>query len=219
MNNSQSRKTIIEAIREGLQKKSTIAPFPDLSTETVVIPVPQTDDISMLFAEKFAASGGNFVYCEDQSDFFRQLQEMTAFYKWEYIHCWEPSIAEPLMNSGLKQIRTGKRLDLAHASLSTCEALVADTGSILFSSANSDQQELLMVPPVQIVLASYSQLVLNMEELMECLDEVFENGMPSYMELVSGPAKTRAIEMREQSGGMAPRQIHLFFIDDATLVP
>lgn len=217
MRNSQAKRNIFLNIQKGLKTK-TDRPYPSIPEDTLLIE-PTEDDLAVTFAQQFDASGGNYIYCENTSHFFKQLNEFAEGMGWDYIYTWEDELYEPLSKAGMRQVRKGKQLDLAHASLTTCEALIADSGSILFTSSQNDQHRLMVEPPVQIVIAYYSQLLINMEEAIDHLAIRYGNQLPSYVEFVNGPCQTRALEMERVKGGMGPNEIYLFFIDDAAMIP
>lgn len=218
MRNLQSKRNIIQNIQKGLRHK-TKRPFPGIPEDAVLIEEPQESDLAILFAEQLAESKGQFIYCQDQAALVSNLNEFSETLGWEYIHCWDSNILDPLQAAGLKRLRMGKQLDLAHASLSYCEALIADSGSILFTSSQNDSHKLITQPPVQIVIAFCSQLLLNMEEAIEHLSLSYEGNLPAYVEFVNGPCKTRAWEMESIKGGMGPNDLYVFFVDDGAMIP
>lgn len=94
----------------------------------------------------------------------------------------------------------------AQASVTLCEALVAQTGSILMSSSCGGRGAA-VVTPCHIVLASESQLAPDLDTAMR---RSAEKGLPrsnSYIGLITGSSRTADIEKILVQGAHGPRRV------------
>ncbi len=101
----------------------------------------------------------------------------------------------------------GPRPDHA-AGLSRCEALVAMTGSLLFSS-RCGGRAVSVLPPCHIVVAHRSQLTVDVEEALQRLQAEGVIGSLSYIGLVTGPSRTADIERIVVMGAHGPMRLIL----------
>ena len=128
---------------------------------------------------------------------------------------WETSLKKKLHEAGINFIGEEKEfVKKAEAGLSTCEALISRTGSILLSSANSSGRRLTIYPEKHLVVARASQLVPDIKDGLNLLRGKYEGKMPSMISLVSGPSRTADIEKTLVLGAHGPKQLVLFLIDD-----
>jgi len=96
--------------------------------------------------------------------------------------------------------------EASQATITLCEALVAQTGSVLVSSANGGRQATI-VAPAHIVFARVSQLVPDLEAAMA---RIYERGIASknsYVCLITGSSRTADIEKILIMGAHGPRRL------------
>ena len=213
MYEAKSKEIILRRIREALAK---IAPFvpktPDFNTP---LHSPPQDDLSVVFAQNFIRNSGVFLYCESEEDFYDQLYLYKKDKNLQNLYVWEPVLKQKLNGAGI--LFTGSEDDFlknAEASLTTCESLIARTGSILLSSANAGGRRLSIYPVSHLVLAYGSQLLFNIKDGLKALQQKYQGKPPSMVSLVSGPSRTADIEKTLVMGAHGPKQLVLFFIDD-----
>jgi len=96
------------------------------------------------------------------------------------------------------------------AGITGCEYLVAETGSILVSSAQQGGRRLFIYPPAHIVIASKKQVVLSLEDGYAALSEKYQNNLPSQILLITGPSRTADIEKTLILGAHGPKELHVF---------
>ena len=141
-------------------------------------------------------------------------EKATTFYRWMpgFAIGW---LKKKLHEAGINFIGEEKEfVKKAEAGLSTCEALISRTGSILLSSANSSGRRLTIYPEKHLVVARASQLVPDIKDGLNLLRGKYEGKMPSMISLVSGPSRTADIEKTLVLGAHGPKQLVLFLIDD-----
>lgn len=94
------------------------------------------------------------------------------------------------------------------ATVTTAEALVAQTGSIVVSSARAGRGASI-IAPVHIVYATTSQIVLDIEAALDLVHQrgLYDKG--SYVGLISGSSRTADIEKILVQGAHGPRRLVL----------
>jgi L-lactate dehydrogenase complex protein LldG len=100
----------------------------------------------------------------------------------------------------------GPPTEASQATITLCEGLVAQTGSVLVSSANGGRQAT-VIAPVHIVFAKLSQLVPDLEAAFA---RVYERGIASknsYVCLITGSSRTADIEKILLMGAHGPRRL------------
>lgn len=96
--------------------------------------------------------------------------------------------------------------EASQATITLCEALVAQTGSILVSASNGGRQAT-VIAPAHIVFAKVDQLVPDLEAAFA---RVYEHGIAaknSYVCLITGSSRTADIEKILIMGAHGPRRL------------
>ena len=94
----------------------------------------------------------------------------------------------------------------SQAAVTHCEALVAQTGSILMSSSCGGRGAA-VVTPCHIVVAREAQLVADLESAMRAAAEHALPQANSYLSLISGSSRTADIEKILVQGAHGPRKV------------
>ena len=213
-----SRDAVLARIREGLAAGAAPQPpWPDF--DAPVHPPLNNSDPVVAFAESFQRVGGEFYYCESlehlavQVAGFRQRQQVGAPY------VWEPAMQALLTAAGVA-FRADETDFIAHAdlSLTSCEALVARTGSVLVSAATASGRRLSIYPDQHLVLARPSQVVAEIGDALRVVQAHYGTQMPSMVSLTSGPSRTADIEKTLVLGAHGPRRIALFLLEEENLM-
>ncbi|MBA3649024.1 MAG: LUD domain-containing protein [Chitinophagales bacterium] len=207
-----SKERILKKIRKALIEP-TDQPFPNLDTNTSIYPAP-ADSLDIIFAEEFTKVQGNFIYCENHSDFIENLNSLSEARHWDNLFAWEYSLQALFQQYIFKKLRIGGNLDKADGGITRCEVLIARTGTILLSSRQESGRALPIFPPVHLVVAYRSQLVYDLKDGLQSVAEKYEGKMPSMISLATGPSRTADIEKTLVLGAHGPKEVYLFFIDE-----
>ncbi|MFT2008353.1 LutC/YkgG family protein [Pontibacter sp. 13R65] len=214
MYEAKSKEIVLRRVREALAKSAPfLPPTPDFSSPLHSAP---SEELSVEFAQLFIANSGLFLYCESEEDFFDQLYVFKREQNIQNLFVWEPNLQHILYHAGI-EINEGEEnfvADPESAGLTTCEALIARTGSILVSSANAGGRRLGIYPATHLVVARASQLVPDIKDGLQVLKERHKENFPSMVSLVSGPSRTADIEKTLVLGAHGPKLLVLFLIDD-----
>ena len=97
--------------------------------------------------------------------------------------------------------------------ITACEALVAQTGSVLVTSRSSGGRALSVLPPHHVVIARREQLVADMTEAYELLSTRYAaTGYPSMISFITGPSRTGDIERILVLGAHGPKKLTVLMV-------
>jgi L-lactate dehydrogenase complex protein LldG len=99
------------------------------------------------------------------------------------------------------------RLESCDAGVTECDALVAQTGSVLLTSRSAGGRALSVLPPHHVVLARREQLVGDLYEAYELVKRRYTPGFPSMIALETGPSRTGDIERMIVLGAHGPKRL------------
>ena len=210
MSESSSREAILQKIRKALTQ-STPLPFPQ--TAHTASPFHQTErDLALLFAEEFSKLQGKFAFCLDAADLARQLSLLLIQRNWTKIFCNDPILVQ-LLGSAIPGQYYHTTLAACDASITSCEGLVARTGSVVLSAAGDGGRTVSVYAPVHICIAYTSQLCFDVSDSLQALQEKYGQQLPSLISFATGPSRTADIEKTLVTGVHGPREVFVFLVD------
>jgi L-lactate dehydrogenase complex protein LldG len=98
-------------------------------------------------------------------------------------------------------------LEACEAGITTCDVLVAQTGSLVVNSRTSGGRALSVLPPHHVVLARRDQLVSDLTDAFERVEALHGRQWPSMISLVTGPSRTGDIERILVLGAHGPKKL------------
>lgn len=210
MNVSPSKENILKRIRKALSH-STPLPFPQSEgSGTVYQPLQQEAEVE--FAEQFTKLQGKFIYCINRQELAFQLGSLVRKQDWQKVYCVEQVLIDSL------SAQLDERLvkdDLAHCdvAITSCEYLVARTGSIVLSASTASGRSTSVYAPIHICIAYTSQVVYDLKDALQSLKDKYGNNLPSLITFASGPSRTADIEKTLVVGVHGPKEVYLFLVE------
>ena len=119
----------------------------------------------------------------------------------------------------LTLLRTDQPYDVAEletcdAGVSECEALIAQTGSVMVTSRTNGGRALSVLPPHHVVLARRDQLVPDLGAAFARLRAACAEGnFPSMVSFITGPSRTGDIERILVLGAHGPKKLTVIVIN------
>jgi len=209
-----SRDILLRRIREAVRQPAPQPAAPDFTAP--VHPPITAGEWDIAFVESFRRVGGEFYYCESEEHFFDQLFLYKKQNNLEHLYVWEPELKKLLHEGGVDFVGDEANfVQQADAGLTTCEALIARTGSILVSAATASGRRLSIYPEQHLVIARSSQVVADIGDGLRGIQEKYGEKLPSMISLTSGPSRTADIEKTLVLGAHGPRRLVLFLLDDS----
>jgi len=210
MSVSSAKENILKRIRQALSE-STPIPFPHSEGSHSVFQ-PSRQELEIEFAEQFSKLQGKFVFCVDHRELAGQLNALIASQSWKKIFCREEKLRKTLREHAFDNFSSGE-LGECDAAITTCEALIARTGSIVLSSAGASGRTVSVYTPVHLCIAYTDQLFYDIRDGLLALKERYHQQLPSLMTFATGPSRTADIEKTLVVGVHGPRQVYLFLVD------
>jgi L-lactate dehydrogenase complex protein LldG len=214
-----SKEKILKRVRAGLINKSK-STFHNIDLESNVFTRPQGETLSELFVQGFTAAGGDFVYCDNKFDCIDKIIDFLEQRKLKFLFCREEAMQELLNDSGISYYHKDDAIDKIQVAITGCEALLAANGAIMVSS-NHNARVMSIWPPVHVVIAYRSQLVVDMKESFQLLRNKYGRNTPSMISYITGLSCTADFPSEEEGkvpetirGAQGPLSIVLFLIDD-----
>lgn len=211
MDNITPKERILKKIRAGLLYKNP-GRNPHIDLESNVF-AESEDPLPETFARNFTNAGGKFVYCHNKFDFLDSFIDLLESQKITSLYCWEKELKEELDDIEVEFIGDKKDLITAQASLTSCECLVARTGSVVTTS-QKNSRTLIAVPHTHIVVAYMNQLVPDIKDGLKNLRNRYGPKLPSSIHFITGPSRTADIEMQPVIGVHGPKELFVFLIND-----
>jgi L-lactate dehydrogenase complex protein LldG len=222
-----TQETILGRIRDALRLPRTHAhkghsPVHAATPEEFRPWLPQAGDTPAdwlrSFLDRSAELKTEVAVLEDESLLPAALCRLATAGKWKKIAIQgDPLTRQAAASVNLPFIETARgyetaELEACDAGLSLCEALVAQTGSILVTSRHSGGRALSVLPPHHIVLARKNQLLPDLAAAFRQLRETHAPDYPSMISFITGPSRTGDIERILVLGAHGPKKLTVFIL-------
>jgi L-lactate dehydrogenase complex protein LldG len=103
-------------------------------------------------------------------------------------------------------------LESCQAGITSCELLVAQTGSILVDSRRSGGRGLSILPHVHLVVARVDQVVGTLGDALALTKQRHGGQLPSMLSFITGPSRTGDIERILVLGAHGPKELHVILV-------
>lgn len=103
-------------------------------------------------------------------------------------------------------------LEKCSVGITACDALVAQTGSILLTVRSAGGRALSVLPPHHLVVAQINQLVADLPAALEILSARYVGNFPSFATFITGPSRTGDIERILVLGAHGPRMLTVILV-------
>jgi L-lactate dehydrogenase complex protein LldG len=174
-NNKYKREKFLKVVKQNLIAEET----GEIEREESPVSYSKIEeDELMVFAQRFVKANGRFVYCEDEKDFVQKLQSHIAYRKWEKILAFNEDLNSYLNSVGIETVLEN---DNAIVGISLCQAMIANSGSILITSNQGFGAKVNKLPSIFIVIAHSSQIYSNYKEALQPLLEAIPQNISTIM--------------------------------------
>jgi L-lactate dehydrogenase complex protein LldG len=211
MDNITPKEQILKKIRAGLLNKKP-GKQPEVDLESPIYE-EMNDPLPEVFAQNFTQAGGKFVFCHNKFDLIDSLLDLKENKKWEHIYCWDKQLKAEFDDIDFDYISTDEGLENAEVSVTSCECLVARTGSIVTTSLKNSRS-LIVAPKTHIVVAWINQVVPDIKDGMKAISNSYGKNLPSAINFITGPSKTADIEMQLVTGVHGPKELYVFLVNE-----
>lgn len=181
-------------------------------------PVGESADAQLAaFAVNATDLRAEFHVLKDAEELTTQLQKLRDVEGWKKIATHAGVLTDPASNAlALPVCRTDhegysvQELESCDIGITECEALVAQTGSVLVTNRSSGGRAVSVLPPHHIVLARRDQMLRDLPEAFQLLKRKYSDNYPSMISFITGPSRTGDIERILVLGAHGPKRLTIF---------
>ncbi|MBI1840080.1 MAG: LUD domain-containing protein [Verrucomicrobia bacterium] len=183
-------------------------------------PVPETAEGQLaLFAAHSADLKTDFRTLPDADAFASALRDLAAQLGWKRVASHNGDLtfrATEGLDLPILRVDAGydvNEMEDCDAGVTECDALVAQTGSVVLTSRSAGGRALSVLPPHHVVLARLSQLVRDLPAAFALLQAKYSYDYPSFMTFITGPSRTGDIERILVLGAHGPKKLTILCAD------
>jgi L-lactate dehydrogenase complex protein LldG len=103
-----------------------------------------------------------------------------------------------------------REIESCDVGITECDALVAQTGSVLVTEKSAGGRVLSVLAPHHVVLARREQLVPDLEAAFGVLRAAYAGSWPSFISFITGPSRTGDIERILVLGAHGPKRLTIY---------
>ena len=162
------------------------------------------------FTFNFKKNGGKFLYCENLEEVkeqFENILEENDWFESEAV-CFEPKLYHLLDENKIAYNRPSNPKFL----LASCENLIADEGSVLFSSNQIRQNKPNELPSNIVILATTSQILESKSDGLRVIKKKYEKDYPTNITTIKYFEKAKEEDFLQY--GSAPKNLYLLLLED-----
>lgn len=162
------------------------------------------------FTFNFKKNGGKFLYCENLTevkDHFENILEENDWFESEAA-CYEPKLFSMLDENKL----TYKNATEPKFLLASCENLIADEGSILFSSNQIKQNKPNDLPMNMVILATTSQILESKSDGLRAIKKKYDKDYPTNITTIKYFEKAKEEDFLQY--GSSAKNLYLLLLED-----
>ena len=200
-----SRETILGSIRSHL----AASPPPE-SPESVSLPtvMPETIPLIDLFKQSLEAVNGHCFVVKTEEELTRILKKFEG----------RIAISDAPV---LKRLVDGEIAPGAHdifafdVGISTAQAAIAETGTLVLDSARERHRFVSLVPPVHIAIIDAASIFQTLGEALAFIHQ--NNNINPAVTFITGPSRTADIELTLAIGVHGPQELYVIINDGPPL--
>ena len=237
---NSGRDAILGRIREALKLSAPMpgdhGPMTDVATDHVHEPTNASraaeirgwlpsaganwEENAQLFARNSADLKTEFLRCATKAAAQEALKKLATTEKWSRIAFHRtPLIADAVSALNLPALETKfgydvNALERCDVGISACDALIAQTGTILLTTTSGGGRALSVLPPHHVVIATRAQLLPDLSSAYELVAQTYGKTLPSFITLITGPSRTGDIERILVLGAHGPKKLTVMLIEE-----
>ena len=162
------------------------------------------------FTFNFKKNGGKFLYCENLTEVKEHFENILEENDWfeSQAMCFEPKLYHLLDENKLeyKNVSDPKFL------LASCENLIADEGSILFSSNQIKQNKPNDLPMNIVIIATTSQILESKSDGLRVIKKKYDKDYPTNITTIKYFEKAKEEDFLQY--GSSAKNLYLLLLED-----
>lgn len=177
------------------------------------------EDWIRLFAKNAADLKAEFMSVRDEEGARRAVAQLAGEGGWKRAALQSNALVEQVLTgTGIEvfPLKAGydvDSLERCDAGISLCDALIAQTGSVLVTSRSTGGRAISVLPPHHIVLARRDQVVPDLPSAFALIKQTHDGSYPSMISFITGPSRTGDIERILVLGAHGPKRLTILLMD------
>lgn len=177
----------------------------------IEFPSEENDPTDLGFVKKFTASGGKFLYCENEDEAYEYLANIMAESGIHKVYGVEANLNSILRKAHIEVDEND--WENSDAFCTSCEYLVSFNGGIMISANQLHGKKLDELPDTFITIGRTSQITDNLRSALAGIRMRYKNNLPSQITTIKGPKKVENLEENDQ-GKICNKEIYLLLLED-----
>ncbi|MBY0485727.1 MAG: lactate utilization protein B/C [Flavobacteriaceae bacterium] len=173
-------------------------------------PKPSNLPVDDLFTFNFKKNGGKFIYCENLSEVREQFENILEENDWfeSEVLCYEPKLYNLLDENKLTYTSPSNPKFF----FASCENLIADEGSVLFSSNQIKQKKPNELPDNIVILATTSQILETKSDGLRVIKKKYDKDYPTNITTIKYFEKVQEEDFLTY--GSCAKNLYLLLLED-----
>ena len=170
------------------------------------------------FRENCATLKADFHLVNNRDELAKLLVELRDTEGWKKVGSHRGELTDFATSAvGLPVLKTDaaydvNELEACSVGISECDALVAQTGSVLVTNRSAGGRALSVLPPHHMVIARREQLLRDLPMAFQLIKQKYGANYPSMISFITGPSRTGDIERILVLGAHGPKKLTIFLI-------
>ncbi len=183
------------------------------SKEEIKDSQPETNfSLEDFFVQTYINNGGKFIYCTNTLEVKEAVKNICYEKGWLSLSLIQNDLKEFVQQ---KEIEIVNELNTKHPLFTNCEALIAENGSILFSSNQVKSHKLVTLHDDFIVFATTSQLVKSMDNSLTYIKTKYSNReIPTNISAIKKYSFTKNEDDFMNYGNFNAKRVFLILLED-----
>jgi hypothetical protein len=162
------------------------------------------------FTHTFKKNGGKFLYCENINEVKEQFENILAENDWfeSEVLCYETKLF-PLLDENKLSYNNPTHPKFL---LASCENLIADEGSVLFSSNQIKQNKPQDLPANIIIFATTSQIIESKSDGLRVIKKKYDKDYPTNITTIKYFEKAKEEDFLQY--GSIAKNLYLLLLED-----
>ena len=177
----------------------------ELSIESQDLPIDQ------IFVKNFIKNKGKFLYCTSLEEVTLNLSKIIQENSWKTISCNDTDLLKLLKTT---KVDTTEKFNIAVPFFLSCEHLIAENGSVLFSSNQLKEHKISDLTKNFIVYATTSQLVSTKGDSLTGIKSRYQGNIPSNISAVNNFNINAIDEDFMSYGNTNAKNLYLLLFED-----
>ncbi len=165
-----------------------------------------------LFVTNFTGKEGKFLYCTNQEEVNQNLKNILEENNWTDVFCMDADLEKLLFIVEANGVNHYIKKNIPF--FTNCEQLIAEDGSILFTSKQISETKLKDLPIHFIVFAKTSQILKNRDDALTNIKVKYQKNIPSNISSINDFNPNKKSDDFMQYGVNNSKNLYLLLLED-----